>query len=65
MKLFDLSDESLHAYYESVRRQVSADATLGGRQRLAGATMKAYAERLKDEMTRRRMTFRPIDWPSP
>lgn len=60
--LFDLTDESLIAFCESVRRQVTADDKLGGR-RLAGATMKEYANRLKSEMDRRRLHFQPIDWP--
>lgn len=64
MKLLDLSDESLLAYYESVRRQIMADNRLGGRYRLAGAAMKQYADGLKDEMNRRRLQFKPIDWPS-
>lgn len=64
MKLLDLSDESLLAYYESVRRQITADDRLGGRHRLAGTTVKQYADRLKDEMDRRRMHFKPIDWSS-
>ncbi|MGA7805072.1 hypothetical protein [Bradyrhizobium sp.] len=64
MKLLELSDASLFAYYESVRRQVMADNGLGRRHRLAGTTMKQYAERLMDEMARRRLPFKPIDWPS-
>ena len=62
MKTFDLSDESLLAFYESVRRQVTADNKLGGRHRLAGTRVKEYADRLKDEMDRRRLRFKPIDW---
>jgi len=61
--LFDLTDDSLLAFYESVRRQVVADDKLGGR-RLAGATVKEYENRLKTEMDRRRLHFKPIDWPS-
>jgi hypothetical protein len=64
MNLFDLTDESLLAFYESVRRQVVADDRLGGRHRLAGASLKQYAGRLTDEMTRRRLLFKPIVWPS-
>jgi hypothetical protein len=64
MNLFDLTDESLIAFYESVRRQVAADEKLGGRYRLVGSNMKQYADRLKDEMTRRRLPFTPIDWSS-
>jgi hypothetical protein len=63
MKLDTMTDESLLAYYESVRRQVAADRQLGNRYRLAGVTMQGYADRLKDEMRRRQMTFTPIDWP--
>jgi len=64
MKLPDLTDESLLAYYESVRRQVLADDRLGSRHRLAGATMKQYAESLRNEMVRRRLQFKPIVWSS-
>ena len=63
MKLGSMTDESLLAYYESVRRQVAADSQLGDRYRLAGGTVKEYAERLKDEMRRRQIRFTPIDWP--
>jgi len=57
--LFDLTDDSLLAFYESVRRQVVADDKLGGR-RLAGATVKEYENRLKTEMDRRRLHFKPM-----
>lgn len=60
--LFELTDESLLAFYESVRRQVVADGKLGGR-RLAGAAVQEYANRLKGEMDRRRLHFKQIDWP--
>jgi hypothetical protein len=63
MKLHDMTDQSLLAYYESVRRQVAADAELGGRYRLVGGTVKEYADGLRDEMRRRQITFKPIDWP--
>lgn len=63
MELFDLTDESLLAYYESVRRQVAADNGLGGRHRLAGTRVKQYADRLTGEMKRRRLDFGPINWP--
>jgi hypothetical protein len=64
MKPFGITDESLLAYYENVRRQVLADNNLGGQHRCVGASVKQYADRLKDEMTRRRLHFKPIDWPS-
>jgi hypothetical protein len=64
MDLFNLSDESLHAYYESVRRQVAADTSFGGRHRLVGAAVREYADRLKSEMVRRQLDFKPIVWPT-
>jgi hypothetical protein len=64
MSFADSSDESLLHFYESVRRQVIADKQSGGRYRLVGANVRAYANRLKDEIDRRRLPFTPIDWPS-
>jgi len=64
MELHNISDESLLAYYESVRRQVAADTNFGGRHRLVGAAVKQYAERLTSEMDRRRLDIKPIVWPS-
>jgi hypothetical protein len=61
-ELNDLSDESLLAYYESIRRQVAADVKLGGRHRLIGDSVKQYAERVQQEMQQRQMRFIPIDW---
>ena len=56
-------DERLLAFYENVRRQVELDNRSGGRYRLAGDGVKQYAERLREEMNRRRLRFTPIDWP--
>jgi hypothetical protein len=56
-------DQSLLSFYESVRRQVEADRSLAGRHRLVGDTAKQYAERLREEIERRRLPFMPIDWP--
>lgn len=60
--LQNMTDESLLAYYESIRRQVAADQQLGARYRLVGGTVKQYAEHLKDEIRRRQLTFKPIEW---
>lgn len=62
MNFSDSTDESLLAYYESIRRQVAADKRLGGRYRLAGSNVKQYADELKGEMIRRQLSFQPIDW---
>lgn len=64
MNLPSLTDESLFAYYESVRRQVAADTRLAGRRRLVGAAVREYADRLQCEMDRRRLDFKPIVWPA-
>jgi hypothetical protein len=55
-------DLSLLTFYESIRRQVDADRRLGGRHRFVGPHAKKYAERLREEMDRRKLRFVPIDW---
>jgi hypothetical protein len=57
-----LSDKSLLAYYESIRRQVAADTNLGGRRRLTSDSVRRYAEQLQQEMQQREIRFTPIDW---
>jgi len=56
------SDETLLVFYENVRRQVDADIKSGGTYRFIGESVKQYADRLGDEMDRRRLRFTPIDW---
>ena len=55
-------DETLIAFYESVRRQVEADKQAGGRSRLVGASTKKYADTVLEEMNRRQIKYTPIDW---
>jgi hypothetical protein len=55
-------DESLLSFYENVREQVESDKRAGGRYRLAGGSVKDYADRLREEMDRRRLRFSPIQW---
>jgi hypothetical protein len=62
MDLSNSKDEALLHYYESVRRQVDADRQ-SRHYRFASDGVKKYAESLRDEMERRRLRFRPIDWP--
>jgi hypothetical protein len=57
-------DEALLALYESVRRQVTADQAAGGRYRFVGDNVRIYADRLRDEMDRRQVPYRPIEWTS-
>ena len=62
MNFDNTKDESLVFYYESVRQQVVADIQAGGLYRLIGESVKQYADRLSEEMDRRRLRFTPIDW---
>jgi hypothetical protein len=63
MKLSYSNDESLVVFYENIRRQVQADLKAGGRYRFIGERTKQYADRLREEMDRRRLRFPPpIDW---
>jgi hypothetical protein len=62
MNFDNTKDESLAFYYESARQQVVADIQAGGRYRLIGESVKQYADRLGEEMNRRRLRFTPIDW---
>ena len=63
MNFSNSKDERLLMFYESFRRQVDLDKQAGGRYRLAGDGVKQYAEKLREEMERRRLRFTPIDWP--
>jgi hypothetical protein len=56
------SNESLLVFHENVRRQVDADIKSGGSYRFIGESVKQYADRLGEEMDRRRLRFTPIDW---
>ena len=58
----ELSDESLRAYYESVRRQAAADVQLRGEYRLVSDAARQYAADLQKEMEARKLHFVPIDW---
>ena len=62
MNFFQMKDESLLVFYEAVRQQVILDGD--NYHRLAGEGVRAYADRLSEEMYRRRLRFTPIDWPS-
>lgn len=56
---FSQMKERLLAFYENIRHQVALDA--GGR--LALYRVRAYADKLRDEMDRRRLGFTPTDGP--
>jgi len=60
--LQNLSDEAIVLLYDGVREHASADNRLGGRHRLLGQTAKQQAERLREELDRRRLKYSPIVW---
>ena len=63
MSFSQTKNERLLTFYENIKHQVDLDKRAGGRYRLAGEGVKQYAERLREEMDRRRLRFTPIDWP--
>ena len=62
MGFSQMKDERILAFYENVRRQVEIDKNTGGRYRFAGEGVKQYAERLREEIDRRRLAYSRIDW---
>lgn len=62
MSLEKLADENVLRFYENVREQVAADRRSGGHHRFIGDAVKQYAQRLRDEIDRRKLDCRPIDW---
>jgi hypothetical protein len=62
MNVTQFKDGRLLAFYENVREQVELDMRSGGRYRFAGGGVKQYAEKLREEIERRRLRFTPIDW---
>jgi hypothetical protein len=57
-----MKDERILAFYENVRQQVENDKILGGGYRFTAEGLKRYAERLREEMDRRRLRYIQIDW---
>ena len=62
MNYSHMKDERLLLFYDAVRQQVILDGN--SRYRFAGDGVRAYADKLREEMDRRRLSFSPIDWPS-
>jgi hypothetical protein len=60
MNYSQMKDERVLAFYENVRQQVILDGN--SRYRFAGDGVRAYADRLREEMDKRRLRFTPIDW---
>jgi hypothetical protein len=53
-------DERLLAFYEGVRHQLTRDG--GSRYKFAGEGVREYAEKLREELERRKLEFTPIRW---
>jgi hypothetical protein len=62
MEFANTKDETLLRFYEGVRKVAEIEVLTGSPHPLAGNGVKQYAERLRDEMDRRRLRFTPIDW---
>ncbi|MDP1581811.1 MAG: hypothetical protein Q8M18_00085 [Bradyrhizobium sp.] len=58
-----MPDQRLIHYYENIRQQAEADRA-HKHHVTSGPTIREYADRLRNEMIRRRLQHRPIDWPS-
>ncbi len=63
MSLEKLSDDSVTLYYENIRQQAEADQA-HKYHFTANATVRERAEKLREEMIRRKLQHSPIDWPS-
>ena len=63
MSFENLSDESVRRYYDSIWKQAEADRTHEVHF-TASPTIRQRAEKLREEMTRRRLQHSPINWPS-
>jgi hypothetical protein len=62
MNFSQMKDKRLLLFYDAVRQQVILDGK--NRYRFAGDGVRAYADKLQEELERRRLSFRRIDWPS-
>jgi len=63
MSLENLSDESVARYYENIRQQADADRR-HKEHFTASLSVRERADKLRQEMTRRRLQHSPINWPS-
>jgi hypothetical protein len=59
----NIPDESLARYYENIRQQAEADRA-HKHHFTASPTLRQYANRLRDELIKRRLQHSPISWPS-
>jgi hypothetical protein len=62
MNFSEMKDERLLLFYDAVREQVILDGK--SPYRFAGEGVRAYADKLREEMEKRRLRYPPINWPS-
>ncbi|MBR1187266.1 hypothetical protein [Bradyrhizobium sp. AUGA SZCCT0160] len=58
-----ISDESIAHYYESIRQQADADRK-HKEHFTASPRVRERADKLREEMIKRRLQHSPINWPS-
>ncbi|MBR1232015.1 hypothetical protein [Bradyrhizobium sp. AUGA SZCCT0182] len=58
-----ISDESVSRYYESIRQQADADRR-HKEHFTASPSVRERADKLRQEMIKRRLQHSPINWPS-
>jgi hypothetical protein len=63
MSLDRISDESVAHYYKSIREQAEADRR-HEHHFTASPSVRERADRLREEMIKRRLQHAPINWPS-
>jgi hypothetical protein len=63
MSFENMSDESIARYYESIRQQAEADRA-HKYHFTAGPAVRERAEKLREEMVKRKLQHSPIRWPS-
>jgi hypothetical protein len=64
MSFENTPDDRLLCFYENIRKQVDADRPLKHKL-TTGPTVRQYADRLRDEIVKRRLGHEPIHWPGP
>jgi hypothetical protein len=63
MSVEHMPDERLTRFYENIRKEVEADRMYKHRF-MSGPTVREYADSLRSEMIKRRLSHSPIEWPS-
>jgi hypothetical protein len=56
-----MSDEGLVRFHDNIRQQVELDRP--HKRKFVGSNVREYADRLRQEMVKRRLQCSPIDWP--